>query len=109
MKLIVKKKQLNENPEMWLRSAGYVMINDRLNDQLSYARRLSRDFYPRYHLYFTVENDSAGEEFVIFNLHLDQKKPGYEGQNRHNAEYDGELVEAEFKRLKNLVLPEFLI
>lgn len=107
MKLIVLRKQLKENPEMWLRSAGYAMIVDRLNDQASYARRLTRDFYPRFHLYFNVEKDSKGEEFVIFNLHLDQKKPGYEGQNRHNAEYDGEIVEQEFKRLQNLVLPDF--
>jgi hypothetical protein len=109
MKLIVRRKQLSENPEMWLRSAGYVMINDRLSGQLSYARRLARDFYPRFHLYFTVEKDGKGVEFVIFNLHLDQKQPGYEGQNRHNAEYDGELVAQEFARLKNLVLPDFFV
>lgn len=109
MKLIVRRKQLNENPEMWLRSAGYVLINDRLSGQASYARRFSRDFYPRFHLYFTVEKDSAGTEFVIFNLHLDQKAPGYEGQNRHNAEYDGELVEQEFNRLKSLTLPDFFV
>ena len=107
MKLIVKRKQLAENPEMWLRSAGYVMINDRLSGQTSYARRLMRDFYPRFHLYFTTEKDSRGEEFITFDFHLDQKKPGYEGQNRHNAEYDGELVEQELKRLKNLVKPDF--
>lgn len=107
MKLIVRRSQLAENPEMWLRSAGYVMINDRLSGQASYARRFSRDFYPRFHLYFTAEKDSKGQEFIIFNLHLDQKQPGYAGQNRHNAEYDGELVEAELNRLKTLVLPDF--
>ena len=109
MKLIVERKQLAENPEMWLRSAGYVMIEDRLSGHASYARRFSRDFYPRYHLYFTVEKDSLNKEYVVFDLHLDQKKPGYEGQNRHNAEYTGEVIEEEIKRLKNLVLPGFFV
>ncbi|PIP19098.1 hypothetical protein COY23_00130 [bacterium (Candidatus Torokbacteria) CG_4_10_14_0_2_um_filter_35_8] len=40
---------------------------------------------------------------IIFNLHLDQKKPSYVGAHKHNAEYEGEIVEAEIKRLKSLL------
>ena len=40
---------------------------------------------------------------MIFNLHLDQKRPGYVGFSRHNAEYDGEVVEKEALRLKSLL------
>ncbi len=108
MKLLVKKKQLAETPVLWLRRAGYAYIVDRREDKESFVRRLTRDFYPRFHLYFEETNDKpSGDEVVIFNLHLDQKRPGYEGQSRHNAEYDGEIVEQEMERLKTFLLPDF--
>jgi hypothetical protein len=109
MKIIANKKQLQEQPEIWLRSAGYAFIPEREDGQASFARRLSRDFYPRFHVYFIEQADSKGEIFVTFNLHLDQKRPGYAGQSRHNAEYDGEVVESEAKRLQSLLLPEFFV
>ena len=109
MKIIAKRKQLAETPEIWLRSAGYVFIPEREDGERSFARRLSRDFYPRFHIYFKEQTDSKGETQVVFFLHLDQKRPGYAGFNRHNAEYDGELVEAEGARLQSLLLPDFFI
>lgn len=108
MKLAVNKKRLNETPATWLRRAGYALLPENEDGQPSFARRFSRDFYPRFHLYFITQTASNGEEYIIFNLHLDQKRPGYEGYNRHNAEYDGELVEAEIARLNSLLLPDFL-
>lgn len=107
MKLTVNKKQLGLQPGMWLRRAGYAFIPEREDGEESYARRLTRDFYPRFHVYFKEAKDASGTELVTFNLHLDQKKPGYAGQNRHNAEYDGDVVEAEMDRLKSLLLPDF--
>lgn len=103
----MNKKRLEQAPEMWLRRAGYAFIPERENGQASFARRLSRDFYPRFHIYFTEQKTSNGTEIVTFNLHLDQKKPGYAGFNRHNAEYDGEVVAREIERLKTFLLPEF--
>lgn len=108
MKLITNKKLLGQAPEIWLRSAGYMFIPEREDGQASFARRLSRDFYPRFHIYFTEQKASNGQDFVTFNLHLDQKRPGYAGQNRHNAEYDGEVVEREIERLRSLLLPAFM-
>ena len=107
MKLKVNKKQLGEAPEMWLRRAGYTFIPEREDGQASFARRLTRDFYPRFHVYF-VESPESGETYLTFNLHLDQKRPGYQGFSRHNAEYDGEVVENEMERLKSLLQPDFL-
>jgi len=104
MKLFLSLQQLGQAPEIWLRSAGYNFIPEREDGQASFARRLTRDFYPRFHIYFTSAKDSAGQEFITFNLHLDQKKPGYAGYSRHNAEYDGEVVEREIERLKSFVL-----
>jgi hypothetical protein len=106
MQLVVNKKQLGEAPETWLRHAGYAFIPEREDGERSFARRLTRDFYPRFHVYFTAANNNQGEEIVTFNLHLDQKRPGYQGFNRHNAEYDGEVVEREMERLKSFLLPE---
>ena len=108
MKIVVNKKQLGEAPEMWLRHAGYGLISDREAGQISFARRLTRDFYPRFHVYFIEEKKPAGETLVIFNLHLDQKRPGYQGFSRHNAEYDGAVVEQEAARLRSLIRPDFL-
>ena len=42
---------------------------------------------------------------VIINLHLDQKRPRYQGTKAHNAEYDGEAIEQEIVRLKSLLKP----
>lgn len=109
MKLEFNKKQLGAAPEIWLRQAGYGLVPDRSADQLSFARRLARDFYPRFHIYFTSVQNPGGEEIVIFNLHLDQKRPGYEGFSRHNAEYDGEAVEREAQRLQTFLLPDIFI
>jgi len=103
MKIIAPKKQLAETPDKWLRRAGYAFIPEREHGQKSFARRLTRDFYPRFHVYFSEQKNPNGEDLVIFNLHLDQKRPGYVGFSRHNAEYDGEVVEKEALRLKSLL------
>lgn len=106
MKIFVSKNQLNEGPEMWLRHAGYAFIPEREDGEASYARRLTRDFYPRFHIYFKNVKGNNGEDLIVFNLHLDQKRPGYQGFSRHNAEYDGEVVERETDRLKALIRPD---
>jgi len=54
--------------------------------------------YPRFHLYLKVEGDD-----LIFNLHLDQKKPSYEGTSAHAGEYNGQLVEQEAERIKQII------
>lgn len=109
MKLLANKKQLGEAPAIWLRHAGYTFIPEREDGQESFARRLSRDFYPRFHIYFIESRNNDGQDMVTFNLHLDQKRPGYQGVSRHNAEYDGDVVEAEMARLKSLLLPDLFI
>jgi len=109
MKITASKKQLGRAPEIWLREAGYTFIPEREDGEMSFARRLTRDFYPRFHIYFKETINSSGEAAITFNLHLDQKRPGYAGVNRHNAEYDGELVEKEAARLQNLIIPGFFV
>lgn len=89
----------NQNLRMFLRRAGYNEFNDPNTGQSSYTKRLSRDYYPRFHLYIDQDKDNR----IFFNLHLDQKKPSYPGASSHNAEYDGKLVEQEASRLQGLI------
>lgn len=101
MKIKVQKAQLKSlSPTQWLRRAGYALIYDRRSEQESFSRRFTRDFYPRFHLYV---QDLPQSDYLFFNLHLDHKRASYEGQSRHSADYDGELVKAEAKRLESLL------
>lgn len=79
------------NPRVFFSRLGY-----HAEPNGSYARRVSGQPFPRYHVYA----DLRGEE-VIVNLHLDAKKPSYAGTSAHAGEYDGPLVEAELQRIAN--------
>jgi hypothetical protein len=90
-----------ENVNNVMRNCGYFF--DRADDdQHSYIRTLgaSRSGYPRFHIYVKF-NDVSRE--IEVSLHLDQKKPIYEGVRAHSGEYDGGLVQGEAQRIKDLV------
>ncbi|MFH1509900.1 MAG: hypothetical protein ABID67_02020 [Candidatus Nealsonbacteria bacterium] len=53
--------------------------------------------YPRFHIYL-----KEGDGKIMVNLHLDHKKPIYKNSVAHSAEYDGDIVEAEGRRIKSL-------
>lgn len=104
MKLIVNKSRLtNFNAGEFLRQAGFAYIYDKLKEHGSYVKRLTRDYYPRLHVYVMEKKDQSGRELIVIEMHLDQKKASYTGVKMHNAEYDGEVVEAEIENLKNLM------
>ncbi len=88
-----------KDPEKSILRCGYAKIIDRRMNKTSFAKRIHRDFYPRFHVYIKTEGGK-----VIFDLHLDQKRPIYEGVTAHSGEYDGEVVEREAQRVKNSVL-----
>jgi hypothetical protein len=54
--------------------------------------------FPRFHAYIDVKPGG----FQV-NLHLDQKASTYGENTAHNGEYDGETVELEGKRLKEII------
>ena len=89
---------LGENAQLIMRRAGYASFSDPNTGVTSFVKRLNRDYYPRFHVY--VENRDGQWQV---NLHLDQKKPSYQGAHAHNAEYDGELVSVEAERIKNAI------
>lgn len=104
MKLIINKNKLpNFSADEFLRRAGFAYIFDNLKNHGSYIKRLSREHYPRLHVYVMEKKDQAGRELIVIEMHLDQKKASYEGVKMHSAEYDGEVVEAEINNLKNLM------
>jgi len=82
-----------------VKRCGYAQIKDSRTGQTSFVRRLGGYFYPRFHVY--IEADKSGQLF--YNLHLDQKKPSYQGARAHNGEYDGAVVGQEAERIKSLL------
>lgn len=95
MKIIFPKNTISD-PEQFIRRCGYGRVFDRRSGQISYAKRLHGDLYPRFHVYILSEGEN-----IIFNLHLDQRATRYEGVTAHSGEYDGEVVEREAERIKN--------
>lgn len=98
MQIKFTKNQVPD-PERFIMRCGYAKIIDRRMGKTSYAKRIHRDFYPRFHVYIQTE-----EEAIVFNLHLDQKRPIYEGVTAHSGEYDGEVVEREGARIKSFAV-----
>jgi len=77
--------------------------------EFSIVRQVGRNDYPRLHLYIKEDrrpiDQSTGLSF-IFNLHLDQKKPSYKGSRAHGGEYDGDLINKEAQRIKDIISSE---
>ena len=98
MKFIIKK--ISTSPKNLMRVCGYKEIyNPHKQNEVSYARSLEASrFYPRFHIYIV----DAPNDRIEISLHLDMKKPSYEGATAHSGEYDGDLVEREAQRLKNI-------
>ncbi|MDP3882758.1 MAG: hypothetical protein Q8Q48_01745 [Candidatus Staskawiczbacteria bacterium] len=91
-------KNIKENVVGVARTLGYLIIDTRENGEYNLVRKLTGQNYPRFHVYLKV----AGNRF-IFSLHLDQKKPSYEGSRAHSGEYEGPVVESEADRIKELL------
>ena len=98
MELFVPKDKVNDSPRNFVRHLGYAEHHDRHATAPSFTKRLSREFYPRYHLYYDERPDG-----LMLKLHLDQKRPSYEGSHAHSGEYDGAVVEREISRIKGLL------
>jgi hypothetical protein len=92
MKIHIEKNNLKGGLYNFLRQGGYMPFYD------GYVKVLSRSGYPRFHLYV----DETDNQYVL-NLHLDQKKPSYGKETAHSGEYEGEVVEREAERIKELI------
>jgi len=83
-----------------MRQAGYY-FEGKEGEELVFSRPLSGSGsgYPRFHIY----TKEVSHETLEANLHLDQKRPSYKGTAAHAAEYEGEIVEREVKRIKQII------
>ena len=79
-----------------VRRLGYRPLGYTPKEELNCVRPLGSD-YPRFHLYIKKETGK-----YIFNLHLDQKRPSYEGATAHSGDYDGEVVREEADRIREI-------
>lgn len=90
---------LRDNIFNFMRKAGYFSLGGNRETELNYIRPMAgRSGYPRFHLYLKKEG-----EIWVFNLHLDQKKPVYQGSSAHSGEYAGETVAKEAERIKGIL------
>ncbi len=87
-----------ENTAMFMRKCGYVFDEpDQKTNELVFSRSLGASF-TRFHIYCKEQENRK----VVFNLHLDQKRPSYKGSSAHAGEYAGQVVETEAKRIQSL-------
>lgn len=102
-------KNINKSINDIMRLIGYQPAYFQKDGEFSIVRQMTRNDYPRFHLYIKPSSAKASEGLVkandyIFNLHLDQKKPSYEGSTGHSGEYGGQVVEGEAERIKSLLM-----
>ncbi len=80
-----------ENLYSLMRKIGYhFQREDKISSELIFIRPLEKSGYPRFHIYLKIENKN-----LIFNLHLDQKRPIYKGVSAHSGEKQGENIKKE--------------
>ena len=96
---IILKAPFKDNIGSMARKIGYSYRGkDEKTEEIELVRAIEGGGYPRFHIFIkTYENE------IIFNLHLDQKKPSYKGTSAHSGEYDGEVVEKEAERIKKIL------
>lgn len=82
-----------------MRTIGYKPAYFQNEGEISIVRQIGKNDYPRFHLYIK----EGKSNILVFQLHLDQKKPSYGGSHAHSGEYEGELVEREAERIKALL------
>jgi len=99
MKFVIKNNK--ENILNIARKIGYIFqAKNPARSELVFIRPLERGGYPRFHLY--IKENLENQE-LIFNLHLDQKRPIYKGAPAHAGEYEGNVVKAEAERIKRIL------
>jgi hypothetical protein len=89
------------NKAMIARKIGYVYYKeDKKTGESTFIRRLGVGGYPRFHLYLKFGQKNHK---LLFNLHLDQKRPVYKGSKAHSGEHEGQTVDHEAEAIKKLL------
>ena len=93
-------REKNETIVSLARKIGYKPQAVDSGGEYSIIRELSKGKYPRFHIY--IKKDNENNDF-IFSLHLDQKQPSYSRSHAHSGEYEGDIIESEAERIKNIM------
>ncbi len=80
------------------RKIGYYYLGKTEKQEFNLIKTLERGGYPRFHVYLIIT-----EQELVFNLHLDQRRPVYKNAPAHSADYEGKVVEQEAERIKQLL------
>lgn len=99
--LVKIKKNFDIRPNLASKTSGPISLRDKIQSEqgdVSYIRRMTNGEFPRFHVYIEAKPNG----FQI-NLHLDQKAPTYGENTAHSGEYDGQIVEMEGKRVKEII------
>ncbi len=94
-------KNINKSINDLMRTIGYMPAYFQKEGEVSIVRQIGRNDYPRFHCY--IKTNLNDKTILNFNLHLDQKKPSYEGSTGHSGEYDGDIIESEAERIKQML------
>ncbi len=96
MKLILKGP-FEENVYSLMRKIGYHFVGKN-REEYNFIKPIGGDAFPRFDIYLKIEDQN-----LVINLHLDQKRPIYKSTTAHSGEYDGELIEKELERIKQIL------
>jgi len=89
------KGPLKDNIYNSMRKIGY-HYQGQDKGELAFARPPRG--YPRFHLFLKVKDNN-----LIFDLHLDQKRPSYKDFTAHSGEHNTEIVKQEAERIKQII------
>ena len=81
-----------------MRKAGYRPAENRYGEE-SFVRSLGQGPFPRFHIYADAQQSAWA-----LNLHLDQRRPSYEGTRAHGGEHEGPVLEVEVARLRSVLV-----
>jgi len=100
MRFIIPDPDKKRNLVNLLRGVGYHFDGSK-GGELAFYHSVSSGLFPRFHIYI-----QWADGCWTANIHLDQKKPSYEGSHAHSGEYEGETIEKEVIRLKKVLVGE---
>lgn len=92
-------KKFKYTPEVLLRRCGYIPWRDRYSGKEKFIRRLSKAFYPRFHILY--QSEASGN--LVLNLHLDSRRPMHKPGIRTYESGESEVVQREAARIKSIL------
>ena len=97
MEIIVENPRYNET--YFMRNCGYKPWRDPHSGVTNFIRRLGRGYYPRFHVKVRRDDNHS----LIFDLHLDARRPMHRKGVRSYEDSESNVVRAEAVRIQGLL------